>query len=185
MAFPDIRAAGPEDAAAVTAILSTVWRESYLGMIDTDYLQGRMGDDVAALTAAMLAPNSAALVLLAVRQGRALGVLTAQQEADDPACERLSAISVLPEARGKGLGTALIGVAAVRQAALGRERAVLTVLPGNLRARALYARLGGTEEAGFVSAALPGGGETAGLAVRWSDIKALAQAARTAFRDSA
>ncbi|MEM1343659.1 MAG: hypothetical protein AAGI34_03645, partial [Pseudomonadota bacterium] len=89
MAFPDIRAAGPEDAAAVTAILSTVWRESYLGMIDTDYLQGRMGDDVAALTAAMLAPNSAALVLLAVGQGRALGVLTAQQEADDPACERL------------------------------------------------------------------------------------------------
>lgn len=59
----------------------------------------------------------------------------------------INALAVRPEARGRGLGTALLGIASRLAAAAGRERTSLIALSGNIPAMRLY------EHAGYTIAA--------------------------------
>jgi ribosomal protein S18 acetylase RimI-like enzyme len=54
----------------------------------------------------------------------------------------IDGLCVAPEARGRGVGTALIEAVAIRSASLGYRELRLDVIDTNLRARALYERLG-------------------------------------------
>lgn len=76
---------------------------------------------------------------LAIRaHGAPLGRLYLRRSAD---ADLVVDISLFPGARGRGLGSALLGEVQ-RTAAIADRRVALHVLQANVRARALYARLG-------------------------------------------
>jgi ribosomal protein S18 acetylase RimI-like enzyme len=72
------------------------------------------------------------------------GLIRAGKALDDlqPHDFYLSHIAVLPEHRGRGAGSRLLGAAEERSKILGARRIVLDVEKHNARAHALYARLG-------------------------------------------
>jgi GNAT superfamily N-acetyltransferase len=87
--------------------------------------------------------------LVAEAGGRPVGMASGVP-ADDPAVRGLIAMWVSPEARGRGVGDALIGAVAAWAKAEGASSLRLTVYEHNLAAAALYQRNG------FADSAPPG-----------------------------
>ena len=97
-----------------------------------------------------------ALVLIARRGGQALGVAVCFAGYSTFAARplwNLHDLAVLPEARGAGVGQALLGALETRARAQGACKLTLEVLENNARARRLY------EHVGFVDYS-PGGERT-------------------------
>lgn len=67
----------------------------------------------------------------------------------------IAAVSVRPEAQGRGLGRALMGAALAQAADLGAELAAVQVEAANAPARRLYARLGFQEAFRYAYARIP------------------------------
>jgi GNAT superfamily N-acetyltransferase len=88
-------------------------------------------------------------VLVARRDGRAIGYAFARVFASDSATWDgdqvvldVETLSVLPEARGAGVGSRLLSMLREEVAARGYDRLTLTVVAGNRDARRFYAREG-------------------------------------------
>ncbi len=77
------------------------------------------------------------------------GLTTPWQELRNHACGawHIAVLAAYPEHRGRGLGTALIGVADALRAAHGARQLSLLVADANIEARRLYERLGFREVA--------------------------------------
>lgn len=87
-----------------------------------------------------LLQNPTTFALLAQRDGAAAqGFVMAWAIGAD---SELLTVAVTPEARGAGLGAALVGAALAAAAARGAEQMHLEVAEDNASARALYAKLG-------------------------------------------
>ncbi|MDD2867528.1 GNAT family N-acetyltransferase [Neomegalonema sp.] len=108
-------------------------------------------EDFPARLAVMLRPERRSFVTL-FEGAEALGTAHVAA-AEDLAL--ISAVSVRPEARGRGLGGALMGAALERAAALGAARATVQVEAANAPARRLYARLGFREAFSYAYAGIP------------------------------
>ncbi len=88
---------------------------------------------------AKLLQNPTTFALLAQEEGAARGFVMAWAiEADS----ELLTVAVAPEARGAGLGAALVSAAAAAAAVRGAAQMHLEVAEDNAPARALYAKLG-------------------------------------------
>jgi ribosomal protein S18 acetylase RimI-like enzyme len=74
----------------------------------------------------------------------------------DRATAHVAQVGVDPSVQGRGVGEAMLRTVLSRAAAAGYRRVSLLVGEGNVRARALYARLGFVERARFLSAGRPG-----------------------------
>lgn len=90
-----------------------------------------------------------AFVLLAIRKGRAVGyaLVHVHEGADDtwPTGDRIGdieSLALVPEERGRGLGTHLLDLAEKRLAQHGIETVQLSVMAGNDRALEFYERRG-------------------------------------------
>lgn len=76
--------------------------------------------------------------LVAEIEGRALGIASFRLDPEDRRLGHLFAMWAAPEARGQGLGRAILGFALGALKDLGAAEAELTVTEGNLAALALY-----------------------------------------------
>lgn len=108
-----VRAATPDDAAAVGRLQSEAWREAYADLLPADVLAGANAQALGATWAETLAQplGRLGLVLLALDAGVRVGVLAATVASDpdlDAAHDaELTLLVVGPAARGQGHGTRL------------------------------------------------------------------------------
>lgn len=132
-----VRRAVPGDLHAVGALHTAVWKESYAGLVSSDYLA-----DPARVQrreqrwAARLAGDRE--VWLAYVDGVLAGVVSAGPSRDEPpvSARELMSLYVLARYHGTGLADRLLKVA------VGDGPASLWVFEGNGRARAFYLRHG-------------------------------------------
>jgi ribosomal-protein-alanine N-acetyltransferase len=114
--------------------------------------------DEAAFAALLAQPGRRALV--ASEGGEPVGLLLLGLAADEA---EILALAVLPAARRRGIGRALVAAACSRAAARGAQRLLLEVAEGNAAARALYGALGFVP-VGRRRGYYPGGGDALVLA---------------------
>lgn len=142
-----IREASPDEAPALLALAAEVDRRSPYTLLEpgerpTWHAGARPAEDLAAFQA-----RDDGTILLAEIGGRPVGSLTAS-------AGRLRRnhgvvtvmLGVLPEHQGHGVGTALLAAAEAWAAARSAHRLELTVAEPNVRAHALYRRLGFLDE---------------------------------------
>jgi ribosomal protein S18 acetylase RimI-like enzyme len=93
--------------------------------------------------------TAAGLVVVADRDGAVVGFAMAHQELDglqrDVALGVIDAMYVHPDARGRGLGRALLEAAEAALARRGADHVALEVLTANTRAHRFYTEAGYTE----------------------------------------
>ena len=106
-------------------------------------------DDYSADLQDVAARATGAMVLVAVEQGRVLGCVTLVDDPSSPWSESLVAgevgvrmLGVTPEARGRGIGTALLGACVEEAGALGATRVVLHSTASMTVAHRIYERAG-------------------------------------------
>jgi len=85
-------------------------------------------------------PHRGALV--AKRDGRVVGLVEWEISPGDPSIGEVHAIHVAPQARGHGVGAALLAASVTALRGSGVHRAILWVLEDNVGARAFYERHG-------------------------------------------
>ncbi|GFE66013.1 GNAT family N-acetyltransferase [Litoreibacter roseus] len=164
-----LRPLNTADLAAVAKLQTNSWGENYANVLPPDYLSGPMQRDIAARWAKGLTETD--LVLGAFDPaGDLSGFIAIKLIEPAPYIDNLH---IRRDAWGQGLATRLMSYAAARLSEMGHDAAWLTVLDTNIRARALYSRLGGKEGP-------PGPDEMFGQAVvscpvHWTDLRALAQ----------
>ncbi|MBX6387239.1 MAG: GNAT family N-acetyltransferase [Microbispora sp.] len=143
-----VRRAEPADAEAIAAVHVRSWQAAYPGFMPRAYLDG--------LTPAMRLPLWNRLlgesapprteVFVAEAGGSVAGFAalgpSRDDDADPASVAEISAIYLLPEVWGAGLGGRLMAAALDDLAAAGYERATLWVIDGNVRARRFYERGG-------------------------------------------
>lgn len=138
-----IRAAAPEDAAAIAAFHTEVWREAYRGVVPDDYLDSVGEAERTARWSDRLA-SGVRPAHLALIGGRVVGVVSTSGRPDEefpqllpptPALE-LKSLYVASDLRGTGLAATLL------ETAVGYRAAFLWVFEANHRAVAFYRRQG-------------------------------------------
>ena len=139
-----IRRATVEDAAAIAVVHVRSWQSAYRGLIAQDYLDGldprqREGRWAQWLAAADW-PRRGTLV--AEDGGSVIGfaslVPTRDEETDPAEVGEITAIYLLPDRWGGGVGRALMNAALAVLAEAGYREATLWVLDTNDRARRFY-----------------------------------------------
>jgi ribosomal protein S18 acetylase RimI-like enzyme len=125
----------PEDLEATTTLF-----RAYAAALSIDLAYQDFESELAALPG-KYAPPGGALLLARGKDGALLGCAALRPMAP-PGCCEMKRLYVAPEARGLGLGKALVEAVleAARQAGYGELR--LDTLPEMTEAQALYARLG-------------------------------------------
>lgn len=135
-----LRDATGADAAAIAALHVASWRDAYRGIFSDALLDGALAVEMAAKWPGQLAGlPEAGVVLVAERGGAALGFVAVWQRDDLAYIDNLH---VAPDARGAGLGPALLAEAAARMRARGCTAAALHVFARNAGAIRFYGRLG-------------------------------------------
>jgi ribosomal protein S18 acetylase RimI-like enzyme len=156
------------DADEIAAVKVTGWRTTYAGWVPEAVLAPflDLAAQADAFTTDLARPPNFAVV---ARDGRVLGFATCLlAERDEPL---LDSLHVLPEARGRGVGSALLHLVAREVAARGALTLLVHVVEENTRTRALYERLGARYVATEPAAWAPGVVREA--VYRWDDLAAL------------
>jgi GNAT superfamily N-acetyltransferase len=148
----EVRRAGPADAAPIAVVHVRSWQGAYRGLLSQEYLDGLDPADRIERWQRRLEQDGwpAAGTVVAVSGGQVGGFAnfgpTRDADAGGARVGEITAIYVLPEAWGAGLGRSLMTVAVSYLAAAGYETAALWVLESNARARRFYDRAGWTAD---------------------------------------
>jgi ribosomal protein S18 acetylase RimI-like enzyme len=128
-----------DDAAEIAAVKATGWRTTYAAWVPEPVLAPfvDVGAQADAIAAELAQPPNFAVV---AREDRMLGIATCLLAGRSEPL--LDSLHVLPEARGRGVGSALLDRVALEVAARGATTMVVEVVEQNSRTRALYERLG-------------------------------------------
>jgi GNAT superfamily N-acetyltransferase len=140
-----VRDARPEDAAAVSAVRIRSWQGAYAHVFPAERLAAldeRREQQARHWRAMIEEPPLPGHVLLAEREGVAVGFASIGRARDDAALGEVYAIYAVPEAWGTGVGHALMQESLRRLRDDGYGEAVLWVLDDNPRARTFYEREG-------------------------------------------
>ena len=114
------------------------WRSAYKGLLSDAYLAGPVETDILATFAREQGLKD--FRLLAEGTGAPLGFVAVIEKAGAPYVDNLH---VSPEAKGQGIGAALMRAAAARLSDRGDDRMWLTVIAENRGAIGFYRRIGG------------------------------------------
>jgi GNAT superfamily N-acetyltransferase len=139
-----IRAALPDDAAAIAALHVDSWRWAYRGLLTDEVLDGLRVEDRAATWSKLLVDLEVSVVV-AEREGAFAGFASGCATRDDdaaPGTGEVAAIYVAASAVGSGLGVDLFARIQDELRSRGFSRASLWVLESNARARRFYEREG-------------------------------------------
>jgi ribosomal protein S18 acetylase RimI-like enzyme len=150
-----IRPAEERDVPAVARVWRAGWIDGHVGHVPEELLEARTEGYFAETAVAMVGST-----LVAEEDGQVLGVVLVDGA-------ELFQLAVAAEARGKGVGVALVS-AAEERIATDHDRAELAVVPGNTTARRLYERCGWTDLGEVILRARPRdpGGEPIPVVVR-------------------
>lgn len=137
---PEIRPVAPGEVDEAGAVTLAAYRS-----LGGELIAGRYADDLRDVATR----TTGATVLVAVESGRVLGCVTLVDDPASPWSEGLTGgevgirmLGVDPSARGRGIGTALLGACLERGRALGAVRAVLHSTPAMTAAHRLYQAAG-------------------------------------------
>jgi len=165
----EVRLARIDDAGDIAAVKAMGWRTTYAAWVPEPVLAPHL--DLRAQSGAMAAelgepPNFAVIARDGDRMlGFATCLLAGRSE------PLLDSFHVLPEARGRGVGSALLELLAREAAARGAVALTVKVVEENVRTRALYERLGAvyvsTEPAGWAPE------HVREVQYRWDDVSSL------------
>src|SRR5688500_17039624 len=132
------------------ALVVRAWQAAYRGVMPDEYLDGLRAEDRAELwRGAIAAVDGRQRLLVAEDDGRVVAFAAFGREAepsDGDDVGQLYAINVDPAAWGRGIGRSLLAAVTQQLRSDGFASAVLWVVPGNERARALYESGGWTAE---------------------------------------
>jgi ribosomal protein S18 acetylase RimI-like enzyme len=164
----DVTLATAADADAIALVKATGWRTTYSAWVPeavlAPFLDVRAQAD--SIAADLAQPPNFALI---AREGRVLGIATCLLAGRDEPL--LDSLHVLPDARGRGVGSALLDRVAHEVADRGAATLVVDVVEQNVRTRRLYERLGakyvGTEPAAWAP------GVVREAVYRWDDLAEL------------
>ena len=135
-----IRRAQDRDRAAIAALHTASWRDTYRGTLPDTLLDGTLAGLMADRWAGQ-AIGAADAVLVAEEEGELLGFCAAW----DGEPVYIDNFHVAAAARSRGLGRQLLAAVAQHFLERGRQGVALHVVVANHRARALYLALGGRE----------------------------------------
>ena len=143
MAVVEIRPAGPEEAAALSAIYAASWKRAYAGIVPQTYLDRLREDHWVPYFTGEESSGRQSVAVLTV-DGRAAGAASfgpAREEAFSGWGEVIS-IYLHPDFYGRGYGAPLLGYACRSLYDAGFRRAYLWVLEKNRSARRFYEKHG-------------------------------------------
>ena len=129
-----VRAATPDDAAAIQAVAAAAWRDTYAGLLRPETIETFI--ERAYSSERIVRRIEADTFLLAVEDDSVVAFADALSQGDDVG---LMAIYARPESRGRGVGTALL---TELQAQFPGRAVVAEVLLGNRKGEAFYERRG-------------------------------------------
>lgn len=146
-----IRPARPDEYATVGDLVV----EAYRTLPDPhDHYEPRLRD--------VATRAATSVVLVAASEGRLVGTVTyvpgpgPDAEVQDPDAATIRMLGVAPEARGRGVGQALVEACIVKARGVGRRRVLLDTETTMTAARRLYERLGFRREPGHDWSPVPG-----------------------------
>lgn len=142
-----LRSAGPDDAVTVAEIWRTGWRDAHLGKVPAELVAARHDDSFRTRAMEHVPETTVAMV-----NAELAGFLMV-------AGDEVEQLYVTARHRGAGVADVLLAEAERRISAAGHRTAWLAVVPGNVRARRFYERMGWTDEGRFDHLA-PGAGGT-------------------------
>jgi len=162
-----IRDSTPDDPPAIARLHAANWRAAYRGLLPDSFLDGGLAEHMAACWAAL--PGPGWRLRVAGEADALLGFASfATDTAEGPYLDNLH---VSANARGSGLGRALMRDMAETLRDAGQGRVYLIVLKDNVAARAIYEKPGGIEGAPFDD--VIGGHHIERLPVRWTTLAPL------------
>ena len=136
-----IRYARPEDLNSIAALYVRNHKAAYRGLLSDAYLDALTVESASAKWKKKIGPEDAC-ILIAEQDGSFLGFAAAMP---DPELERtwyLESLHVAEDARGQGIGTALIRACAKIAEEKGFQQMSVCVVRGNDPAAGLYQRIG-------------------------------------------
>lgn len=134
-----VRPGRPDDAEAIARTHVATWRTAYRGLLPDEMLDAlKVEDRVPRWSAALGNPDN--FILVAEAGGMVVGFLAARCSSDDVSGQtgELDAIYILESFAGRGIGTAMMERSDQWMRDQGFTRAVLWVLPTNLKTRRFY-----------------------------------------------
>ena len=143
----EIRPAGPEDLEAIAGLYLRSHTTTYRDLLP-DYVAGLSLPYCREKWSAFL-NDAGKSVLAAYDEDVFLGFAAGMPDGELPQTWYLEALHVAEEARGKGVGTALIRTMAACAAEHGCQKMSVCIIRGNGRAEGLYRKLGAAHHAYF------------------------------------
>ena len=139
-----VRRARVEDADSIERVRTDTWRDAYRGLMPDSLLE-RLGYDSTRRRALMAALPPHQFVLVAESEGAVVGFCLGgrSRATDDLFRGEVYAIYVLPEYQGRGIGRALLRMAANELVERDLHSMVIWVLRENAPSRRFYERMGG------------------------------------------
>jgi GNAT superfamily N-acetyltransferase len=141
-----IRPATPEDAAAISAVRTASWRATYRGVVPDNFLDAMTpGESTERWREVAAGANADARLLVCEVEGAVVGFACygAARPPQLGYSGELYATYYLPEAMGKGYGTAVVREVAAGLKRMGHADMILWVMEANVRGRRFYEGIGG------------------------------------------
>lgn len=175
----NVREAVLADAGAIAEIHVAAWQETYRGMLPSGLLDSLEPSEKLGLWQEVLslaADRAGLAVCVAEMGGECVGFASMRPQPDGALRAagygaEVSALYVLKQAQGRGLGRELMRWLAVRIGAAGLDGVALWVLESNKGARGFYEALGGAPVAERLEDR--GGAEVRAVAYGWRDLSLL------------
>lgn len=137
----EVYRAGAQDAPFVANLWLANWQSTYRGLLPDEYLDS-LSYAGALETWSEYMRSEDNRVFIARAGGARLGFAACEPDSELAGCLYLHSLHVVPEARGKGVGTRLISQVWEMARTLGCSGLSICVVRGNESARRLYSELG-------------------------------------------
>lgn len=165
-----LRIATEADAALLAHLHTASWRSAYRGILDPGFLAGPIEQDrLEVWTSRIGQPHPHLFITIAESDGEPVGFVCAIGAEDERWGTLVDNLHVLPTAKGRGWGAALLGAAADWASGASPDSGLyLWCFEQNAPARRFYERRGGVI-AEHSRHAVPGGGDRPVIRYHWAD----------------
>jgi GNAT superfamily N-acetyltransferase len=145
----ELRETTPNDIDEVAALFLRCWRESYADVLPAHVIAVFDAASAGELWGRVLAaPRAGFRVVVAVVDGRVVGVTRMGRDPDEPTVGHVFSLYVDPDAQGLGIGGRLLAEADAWFRSQGLAEATLWVFEANDRARGFYGQRGWVPDGG-------------------------------------